>query len=170
MLWEVFLMPSIDYHEVYSRFFTKVQAYDFIYDKVDDETIEQFLCSWLHSSIAQPFVRRLFSTVKLDDDTSAINFEMKYSVDEDSDVEFVEQILADEMIVGWIKPKIHSINTVVQHFSNSEAKFYSQAQHLQQLISLYSSLRAEVKSLIADRSSTNNIYLDGTSAASSLSS
>ena len=163
-------MPSIDYHEVYSRFFTKVQAYDFIYDKVDDETIEQFLCSWLHSSIAQPFVRRLFSTVKLDDDTNAINFEMKYSVDEDSDVEFVEQILADEMIVGWIKPKIHSINTVVQHFSNSEAKFYSQSQHLQELISLYSSLRAEVKSLIADRSSTNNIYLDGTSAASSLSS
>lgn len=162
-------MPSIDYRQVYSRFFTKVQAYDFIYDKIDDQTIEQLLCSWLHSSIAQPFIRRLFKTVKLDDDTNGITFEMKYSIDDDSDVEFIEQILADEMIVGWIKPKIHSINTVVQHFSNSEAKFYSQSQHLEQLLSLYSSLKAQVKSLIADRSSTNNIYLDGTSAASSLS-
>ena len=162
-------MPSIDYRQVYSRFFTKVQAYDFIYDKIDDQTIEQLLCSWLHSSIAQPFIRRLFKTVKLDDDTYSITFEMKYSIDDDSDIEFIEQILADEMIVGWIKPKIHSINTVVQHFSNSEAKFYSQSQHLEQLLSLYSSLKAQVKSLIADRSSTNNIYLDGTSAASSLS-
>lgn len=161
-------MPSIDYKQIYSKFFTKVQAYDFLYNEMSDDMMEEFLNSWVHSSIAVPFVRRLFKTVKLDDLNESMSFEMEYSLDDDSDIEFVKQIMADEMVLGWIKPKIYSLNTIVQHFSNSEAKFYSQSQHLEQLINLYSTLNSQVRSLIADRGSTNNIYLDGTSAASSL--
>lgn len=161
-------MPSIAYKQIYSRFYTKVQAYDFIYREIADDTIEEFLQSWVHSSIAIPFVRRLFKNVKLDDVNCDMTFEMDYSIDDDSDVEFVKEIMADEMVLGWLKPKIYSLNTIIQHFSNSEAKFYSQSQHLEQLTNLYNMLNSQIRTLVADRGSTNNIYLDGTSAASSL--
>lgn len=161
-------MPSINYKQVYSRFYTKVQAYDFVYDDLDADTIEKFLCSYLHSSISRPEIRKLFLTISLNDDATTITYQMKYTVDPVSDMEFIEQIIGDQMVLQWLKPKVSSLNTIIQHFSTSESKFFSQSQHLEQLRGLYSDLRAQVRSLISDRGGANNAYLDGTSASSSL--
>lgn len=161
-------MPSINYKQVYSRFYAKVQAYDFLYDEMDDATIEEFLCSFLHSSVAYPQIHKLFTTVALDDENKTITYEVKYVVDDDYDKQFIEEILGQQMIVQWIKPKITSLNTVVQHFSSSEAKFYSQSEHLKQLRALYSDLTTQIRSMISDRGGLNNAYLDGTSSSSTL--
>lgn len=161
-------MPAIEYQQVYSRFYTKAETYDFVYGQMDTATIEKFLCSYLHSSVAYPLVHKLFSTVSLDDDAQTMTFLMQYVIDDNSDIEFVEDVLADEMVIQWLKPKVTSLNTIVQHFSTSEAKFYSQSQHLEQLKSLYSALNDQVRTLISDRGGQNNAYLDGTSSSSSL--
>lgn len=115
-------------------------------------------------------IRKLFASVTMDDEQKLITYEMAYSVDDETDKEFLMEILADKMILGWIDPKVSNLTTIQQFFGNSESKFFSQSNHLQQLITLKSTLQAQVRSLIADRGGENNTYLDGTSAMSSLRS
>ena len=50
-------MPSqINYKEIYSQFFLKIEGYDIFDENISDEYREQLLCSWLHSSIGKPYV------------------------------------------------------------------------------------------------------------------
>ena len=58
-------MLSISYEEIFSRFYTKVEAYDLmtLYNDVTMQNVT--LCSWLHSAISAPYVYRLFSTITL---------------------------------------------------------------------------------------------------------
>lgn len=163
-------MPSISYKQVYSRFYTKVTAYDLVFNNLTDEQVEQFLCSYLHSSISYPMIRKLFSQVVVDDDQQKIDYTMTYVIDETSDKEFVLDVLSAEMAVKWITPKVSNLSTVVQFFGSSESKFFSQAPHLEQLRALKADMQNEVRSLIADRGGEYNTYLDGTSATATMRS
>lgn len=163
-------MPSIQYDQVFSAFYTKVKAYDFLYDQLDDRTINVLMCSWLHGSVYYPMIRKLFNTVSLDDNEETITYTMTYSVDDMTDAEFLVEVLSDEMIVKWLEPKKLDLSTIKQHFSTSDAKFYSQSAHLEQIITLYDSCTNKVRSLIADRGGQYNTYLDGTSAAATMRS
>lgn len=80
-----------------------------------------------------------------------ITYSMEYTIDDDSDKEFVLEILADEMLLKWIGPKVTNLTTVSQYFGTSESKFFSQSNHLAELINLRDMLERDVRSLIADR-------------------
>ena len=54
-------MASLSYNEVYSSLFPKIEVYDFI--DLSEETLNEFLCNWLHSAVTNPCVRKLFKTV-----------------------------------------------------------------------------------------------------------
>ena len=72
-------MTSIDYKEIYSRFYSKVMAFDLAEkpnEMLNDITYEQ-----IHSVISQPYIRRLFSSITYDDEIQEIHYEMKYVVD-----------------------------------------------------------------------------------------
>lgn len=150
-------MPSIDYEEIYSRFRLKANAYDLIELREDDVNV--FLCDWLHSSVNQPYIRRLFSSLKLSDDIQIMKYEMKYSIDEDFDKDFILDILGIGIIISWITPKINDLNNVVQVFGSKEEKFYSQTNHLNGLKELKKSLIREQRNIIKDRGYIWNSYL-----------
>ena len=152
-------MTSLEYKNVYSRLFSKIEAYDFIDLPVND--LNDLLCDWIHSASANPYVRRLFITFSLDDEIQEISYEMKYSVDEFSDVEFVTEILALGVVVAWLEPKVNSINNVAQMFGSKDEKFYSQSQHLSELENLVNNSRKLQRRMIADRGYVWNTYLDG---------
>ena len=152
-------MTSLEYKNVYSRLFSKIEAYDFIDLPVND--LNDLLCDWIHSASANPYVRRLFNTFSLDDEIQEISYEMKYSVDEFSDVEFVTEILALGVVVAWLEPKVNSINNVAQMFGSKDEKFYSQSQHLSELENLVNNSRKLQRRMIADRGYVWNTYLDG---------
>ena len=152
-------MASLDYNKIYSRLFSKIEAYDFIELPVDD--LNDFLCNWIHSASANPYVRRLFSSFVLDDEILTVSYEMKYSVDEFSDKEFVLEILSLGMGLAWLEPKINSINNIAQMFASKEEKFYSQSQHLSELRGLVNDSRKQQRRMIADRGYAWNSYLDG---------
>ena len=90
-------MPSLDYEKIYSKFRLKASAYDLI--AMNDDDVSVFLCEWLHSSINKPYIRRLFANITLDDLLQEMNFEMKYSTDDDFDKEFIMDIVG----IGSIK-------------------------------------------------------------------
>jgi len=152
-------MASLNYDKIYSRLFTKIEAYDFI--ELSEEMLNEFLCNWLHSASANPYVRRLFSSFVIDDEVQLITYEMKYSVDELSDEEFVIEILALGVVISWLEPKINSISNIAQMFGSKDEKFFSQSQHLSELRGLISDFKKQQRRMIADRGYIWNSYLDG---------
>lgn len=154
-------MTSITYDDVYSKFYTKVEAFDFLYEGMSDNMVAEFMSSWLRSAIAYPYIRRLFSSVSIDAEEDLIEFELLNSLDEFSDAEFVKEVLAYGMIYSWLEPKVRSITNIYQNFTSSEQKYYSQASHLSELRSLLSDSEARIRSLIRDRGYVKNKYLDG---------
>ena len=113
-------MTSLTYDIIYSRLFSKIEAYDFI--ELSEADVNDFMCNWIHSASANPIVRRLFKTFSLDDEIQKISYEMKYSVDEYSDTEFVTEILTLGVVIAWLEPKINSINNIAQMFGSKEEK------------------------------------------------
>lgn len=113
-------MTSLDYDVIFSRLLSKIEAYDFI--ELPAEELNDFLCNWIHSASANPYVRKLFKTFILDDDIQEISYEIKYSVDEQTDYEFIAEVLSLGMVVAWLEPKIYSINNIAQMFGTKEEK------------------------------------------------
>ena len=152
-------MASLDYNKIYSRLFSKIEAYDFL--ELPEDELNDFLCNWIHSASANPYVRRLFKSFNLDDEILTISYEMKYSVDEFSDEEFITEILTFGVVVSWLEPKINSVNNIAQMFGSKEEKFYSQSQHISELRNLVNDAKKQQRRMIADRGYAWNSYLDG---------
>ena len=152
-------MASLDYNKIYSRLFSKIEAYDFI--ELPEDDLNDFLCNWIHSASANPYVRRLFKSFNLDDEILEISYEMKYSVDEFSDEEFITEVLTFGVVIAWLEPKINSINNIAQMFGSKEEKFYSQSQHISELRNLVNDVKKQQRRMIADRGYAWNSYLDG---------
>ena len=152
-------MTSLTYDVIYSRLFSKIEAYDFI--EMPEADLNELLCDWIHSASANPYVRRLFKSFNLDDEIMEISYEMKYSVDEFSDEEFITEILTLGVVIAWLEPKINSINNIAQMFGSKEEKFYSQSQHLSELRGLVNDSVKKQRRMIADRGYAWNSYLDG---------
>ena len=152
-------MASLDYNKIYSRLFSKIEAYDFI--ELSEDDLNELLCDWIHSASANPYVRRLFKTFSLDDEIQEISYEMKYSVDDSADAEFITEILTLGVVIAWLEPKINSINNIAQMFGSKEEKFYSQSAHLSELQNLLDNCQKKQRRMIADRGYAWNSYLDG---------
>lgn len=80
-----------------------------------------------------------------------IEYALRESLDEDSDKDFVEEVLAVGMISSWASPKYNSTLLTSQLFSNSEQKYYSQAAHLAEMKELLIKSQTDLRKLIRDR-------------------
>lgn len=170
-------MLSISYEEVFSRFYTKVEAYDLMNLFKDVKMQNAILCSWLHSALSAPYVFRLFSTVtlpqednieELSDINNKIEFELNYSINDYSDKNFIIEVLSYGIALAWIEPKVNSLINIRQMIGNSNEKWYSEANHLNEIRALRDDIERKQRSLIRDRGYSSNDYLDGNSASASL--
>lgn len=152
-------MTSCTYQNVFTKFYEKATAYDLV-ELTEQQSID-FLCGWLSSAAAKPYVRKLFKTFTLDREVQQIDFEMDYAVDELTDLEFVMDILSLGMIMEWLRPRINNTNNLVQVYGSKEEKFYSQSSHLAGLTALFNTIKAEQRQMIVDRGSSWNSYLKG---------
>ena len=159
---------SIDYEDIYSRFFTKVEAYDLITTSMRDEMVQEFMCNWLHSSLFNPYIRKLFSTLSANDDKEEILYEYSYKIDDEYDKDFLLEVVSYGMLYAWINPKINSVSNISQMFGSTDEKWYSQAMHLSELRNLREDIEIKLRSLIRDRGYLNNDYLDGMAASASM--
>lgn len=162
-------MASISFQEIYSRFFTKVEAYDLFDEGLSDEARNELLCNYVHSAIGKSYVNRLFSSIAIDDPLTVgddsldgvIEYELKTSTNEIADKEFVLEVLAYGVALSWIEPKVNSLTSIAQFFGTSDERFYAQANHLSELRSLRDDLVSAQRGLIRDRGYVNNDYLSG---------
>ena len=152
-------MTSLTYDVIYSRLFSKIEAYDFV--ELPEDELNDFLCNWIHSASANPYVRRLFKSFSLDDEIQEISYEMKYSVDDSTDKEFIAEVLSLGMVVAWLEPKINSVNNIAQMFGSKDERWFSQSQHISELRGLVNDSKKQQRRMIADRGYAWNSYLDG---------
>ncbi len=150
-------MLSIDYQAIFSRFFTQVEGNEFA--QIDKNYITEMLNSWLHSATSQINVRKMFSTLSLDDEIQVVDFEMKHSIDDESDKDFVIEVLGMGLGIRWLKPKILTPSNVRQMIGSKEEKWYSQQSHMAELRNLYDTFQKEQQKTISDRNTYYNSYI-----------
>ena len=150
-------MPSITYNQIKSRFFSKIEDYKFLTEYEDFSN--EFIKEWLRSTLAKPKVRRIFDALSIDEEMDNFDFEIKYPVDDFSDAEYVIDILAYGIVVGWLEPKVQSTINIQQMYGGKEEKFYAQANHLDTIKELLSESSSKIGKLIRDRGYIYNSYL-----------
>lgn len=163
-------MSTITFDELFSRFYTKVEAYDLFSEAMDDKAKNEFLCSYVHISISKPYVARLFSILNATDSyyddndeyvDGFLNYELKKPIEDGIDDSFVLEVVSMGMALAWVDPKVSSLENMKFMVGTSNEKYYSQSAHLTGLISLQKHLDVEQRMLITDRGSYKNSYLDG---------
>ena len=146
-----------EYEEIYSRFLTRVTDYQLA--GLRESLATEMMNGWMRTTLSKPYVRRLFAQFEIDDGDETIEYEMKIPVSEDEDKEFVEEMIAIGMVVQWLTPQVNSVLNTAQFFSNADQKFYSQANHLEQLRELLKQNKNELRKIIRDRGYIYNGYI-----------
>ena len=113
-------MLSVTFDSIYSRFLSKVQAYDLI-ELMTDECYEQ-LGEWLKSVKSNPRVRKCFTSLTLDDTKKTVSFKLRNPVDNDDDMDFVTEVFGLGLAWKWITPQYQSNLNVGQFFGSKEQK------------------------------------------------
>ena len=150
-------MLSVTFDSIYSRFLSKVQAYDLI-ELMTDECYEQ-LGEWLKSVKSNPRVRKCFTSLTLDDTKKTVSFELRNPVDNDDDMDFVTEVFGLGLAWKWITPQYQSNLNIGQFFGSKEQKMYSQANHMDSVKNMYDNAKLELYKTIASHGYYNNSYI-----------
>lgn len=114
-------MPSVSYESIYKRALMRINDLELASYKQDD--FYDFLREWLHTAASSTVFRKKFSNFVLNDEFMELNFEIKGSVDEFYDVEFVTSILAKGVIINYFPSKLeHTANLAVMVGGKEERK------------------------------------------------
>ena len=152
-------MLSVTYDVAFSRFLAQVQAYDLVV--VDEVEARQKLNSWLESVKSNPRVRKLFTSLSFDKNIEMIFFTLKNTLkDDEADVDFVSEVFGLGVAWKWASEKYNSLLNTAQYFGSGEKKYFSQANHMDQLHAMAKQGESELNGFIRDHGSYNNSYLE----------
>lgn len=152
-------MASVDYDVIFSSFLGSVTDYNLA--SLEPTEAYESLTELLHKALADRYVARLFSSKKLDDEVQRFSYEMKYAIDPESDSEFVINALAKWMKYEWQSDKVNNISHEARLLASKEQKYYSEANHMNALISLRDTAYTEAYKFIMSRGYIDNKYLEG---------
>lgn len=136
------------YNSIYESFLQKVQDYSFVSFSQDE--LETELAGYLKNAI--PKFRRCKVNLSSRDEV-AKQFTFDLTAEE-------IEILANMMVVEYLKPKVVSTENLKQTLSDKDFKMYSQANHIKELLSLYKIMKSEVEKMIVDYTYLNNDFGD----------
>ena len=148
---------TLQYEDIFSMFLSKITDYSFL--EYDENFIKGQMVSWLHSSSSFPRLKAKFSMFDLNDEEAILSFSLKNSGGEQSDCDFVADILARAMVIAWIEPQAKNVLLTKQMLGGKEEKFYAQSNHASQLEQMLSTAKIEFKNILRDYGYLNNSYI-----------
>lgn len=134
---------STPYHVVDNSFLSKITD-DFLLS-IPDEDLQKLIDGYRNSASIK--FKQCNKLSDRDDDLRQYNIALT-----DEEIE----ILANLMILEWLKPLINSIEILKQSMSTKDYKIYSQANHLNELMALKKETNAEIDKLIISYTYSNN--------------
>lgn len=146
----------LPYETVFSR--TRGRINDPKELSLEDLDLLEIYTERLHNVISNPRVRRLFSSLVLDDEIQQMDFELNNSVDEYSDMDFVAGILVLGMTIEWLQPQVDSIiHTSVMIGGKEEKKLLDNHKNM---IDRLDSIKTELNKRIRDYGYMYNSYIN----------
>ena len=110
----------LSYEDIFSRVLNKIDDPKEL--QLNDDDLLEIYTQRLRSVISKPFIRRLFSSIKMDDEIQELTYSLVDTVDEDSDQEFVAELFAMGIAIEWLEPKVKSILNTAKFFGGKEEK------------------------------------------------
>lgn len=145
----------LSYSTLFSRVLNKINDQKEL--SLDENDLLEIYTERLHSVVGKPRVRRLFSSLSLDDEIQEMTFTLNNSVDEESDKDFVLEILSLGMAIEWLQPQIDSIiHTSVMIGGKEEKKLLDNHKNM---IDRLDSMKKEQNKMIRDYGYMYNSYI-----------
>ena len=113
-------MTSVSYQVIFENFLGNINDPELISLSTSDAY--NIMSEYLHKAVADHYVRHLFSSATLDDETQQFNFEMDYVIDDETDREFVITALGKWMAYEWLQKQAKSLLLTSQFFGGKEQK------------------------------------------------
>ena len=136
----------LSYSTLFSRVLNKINDPKEL--SLDENDLLEIYTERLHSVVGKPRVRRLFSSISLDDEIQEMTFTLNNSVDEESDKDFVLEILSLGMAIEWLQPQVDSvIHTSVMIGGKEEKKLLDNHKNM---IERLDSMKKEQNKMIRD--------------------
>ena len=145
----------LSYSTLFSRVLNKINDPKEL--SLDENDLLEIYTERLHSVVGKPRVRRLFSSISLDDEIQEMTFTLNNSVDEESDKDFVLEILSLGMAIEWLQPQVDSvIHTSVMIGGKEEKKLLGNHKNM---IDRLDSMKKEQNKMIRDYGYMYNSYI-----------
>ena len=145
----------LSYSTLFSRVLNKINDPKEL--SLDENDLLEIYTERLHSVVGKPRVRRLFSSLSLDDEIQEMTFTLNNSVDEESDKDFVLEILSLGMAIEWLQPQVDSvIHTSVMIGGKEEKKLLDNHKNM---IERLDSMKKEQNKMIRDYGYIYNSYI-----------
>ena len=145
----------LSYSTLFSRVLNKINDQKEL--SLDENDLLEIYTERLHSVVGKPRVRRLFSSLSLDDEIQEMTFVLNNSVDEESDKDFVLEILSLGMAIEWLQPQVDSvIHTSVMIGGKEEKKLLDNHKNM---IERLDSMKKEQNKMIRDYGYMYNSYI-----------
>ena len=147
----------LPYSTLFSRVLNKINDPKEL--SLDEKDLLEIYTERLHSVVGKPRVRRLFSTLSLDDELQEITFTLNNSVDEYSDTDFVLEVLSLGMAIEWLQPQVDSVIHTSVMIGGKEEK--SLLNNHKNMITRLDSMKKEQNKMIRDYGYIYNSYING---------
>ena len=146
---------TLSYSTLFSRVLNKINDQKEL--SLDENDLLEIYTERLHSVVGKPRVRRLFSSLSLDDEIQEMTFTLNNSVDEESDKDFVLEILSLGMAIEWLQPQVDSvIHTSVMIGGKEEKKLLDNHKNM---IERLDNMKKEQNKMIRDYGYMYNSYI-----------
>lgn len=146
---------TLQYEDIFSR--TRGKINDPKELSLNEADLSEIYRERLHNVLGNPRVRRMFSSLVADDETYVIDFELRNSVDEYADVDFVSNVLTLGMVIEWLQPQVDSIiHTSVMIGGKEEKKVLDNHKNM---IERLEAMKVEQKKMISDYGYMYNSYI-----------
>lgn len=147
---------TLPYETIFSR--TRGRINDPKELSLDENDLLEIYTERLSNVISNPRVRRLFSSLTLDDEIQQLDFTLNNSVDETADMNFVVGILVLGMTIEWLQPQVDSIiHTSVMIGGKEEKKLLDNYKNMNDRLD---SMKTELNKRIRDYGYMYNSYIN----------
>lgn len=134
------------YNDIITRTLGKIE--DFKELSLSDSDLLEIYKARIHSVSSKPNIRKLFSSITLDDTNQTIDFELRRSVDDDYDNEYVIEVLSTGVAIEWLEPKVKTILNTSKFFGGKEEKKLKDSYEAN--MAMLKDMKIELQKLIRD--------------------
>lgn len=145
------------YEDIYSRFLSRSDPQDLL--ELPKDMFYNVMSEYLHNAVAQPMIRKLFLSVSFDDEIMELTYSLSDSIDDDSDEQFVMDVLAQELVIQWMRHRIDTYQSMITMVGGKEEKMLKNDLSIN--ISRADSLEHQLQRTIRNHGYYNGSYSTG---------